>query len=266
NKHKNRLPSALFNGGKREIIISPHWRFSLSSKPTRTNSPPKSILNLNYSRNPNLLRPIWPMDRSADGDGPVTVVVAASGEIDQPPRSSVRRRLVQSTLFPHKSPEAVKSAGEKKKRDDEEGNGDSKDDEDEDYGSSQGKKRKVARKRKASNSQPRTPKKSKGRSSANSTPKKNQTINGIDLTEDKIVTPPSMPNVRLQAKMADQEYSQKFAGKQLHPFFSMRKGSKKQQGITDVLRGCDQSSTPPIHVFETADVCNIYTSVCQRRS
>jgi hypothetical protein len=42
------------------------------------------------------------MDRSADGDGPVA---AAAEEIPQPERRSVRRRLVQSTLFPHKSPE-----------------------------------------------------------------------------------------------------------------------------------------------------------------
>ncbi|CAN1137659.1 ATPase family AAA domain-containing protein 5 [Linum perenne] len=195
------------------------------------------------------------MDPSADGDGPVTVVVAALGEIEQSARRPVRRRLVQSTLFPHKSPEVVKSSGEKKKRDDEEGNGENNDvndkDEDEDWGSSQGKKRKVARKGKASNSQPRTPKKSKrkGRSSANSTPKKNETINGIDLTEDRIATPPSVPNVRLEAKMADEEYSQKFAGKQLHPFFSLRKGSKKYV-ISDVLRGSSQSTAPPIHVFE----------------
>lgn len=42
------------------------------------------------------------MDRSADGDGPVE---AAAEGIPQPERRSVRRRLVQSTLFPHKSPE-----------------------------------------------------------------------------------------------------------------------------------------------------------------
>ncbi|CAK7346989.1 unnamed protein product [Dovyalis caffra] len=44
------------------------------------------------------------MDRSADGDGPVAVAAAAE-EILQPERKIVRRRLVQSTLFPHKSPE-----------------------------------------------------------------------------------------------------------------------------------------------------------------
>jgi hypothetical protein len=43
------------------------------------------------------------MDISADDEGPVAVAPAAE-EIPQP-EQSVRRRLVQSTLFPHKSPE-----------------------------------------------------------------------------------------------------------------------------------------------------------------
>ena len=44
------------------------------------------------------------MDISADDEGPVAVAPAAE-EIPQPEQRSVRRRLVQSTLFPHKSPE-----------------------------------------------------------------------------------------------------------------------------------------------------------------
>jgi hypothetical protein len=43
------------------------------------------------------------MDISADDEGPVAVAPAAE-EIPQP-EQSVRRRLVQSTLFPHNSPE-----------------------------------------------------------------------------------------------------------------------------------------------------------------
>ena len=44
------------------------------------------------------------MDVSADGGGPVAVAPAAE-EIPQPEQRNVRRRLVQSTLFPPKSPE-----------------------------------------------------------------------------------------------------------------------------------------------------------------
>ena len=56
---------------------------------------------------------------------------------DQPGRRTVRRRLVQSTLFPHKSPEIEPKVDQKP----EEGQDDNCDGEDDEFCGSQGKKR-----------------------------------------------------------------------------------------------------------------------------
>ncbi|XP_034888998.1 uncharacterized protein [Populus alba] len=252
------------------------------------------------------------MDRSADGDGPVA---AAAEEIPQPERTSVRRRLVQSTLFPHKSPENSelkldkKCIGEdddyqakeycgsqnKKKRtrkgkttpqtkiktgcnldtskllphkspetefscDQKRGKecnavcGDGES-EGEEYCGSQ---KKDTRKGKAT-PQSITPKKSREKSLMNGTPKKNGSSNGKgigNMKENKDASPP-IPNLRLEAKMTAEENSRLFAGKQIHPFFTSWKVSKRCNKTTESESNYCSAKIKdknidigPIHVFE----------------
>ncbi|KAJ6335668.1 hypothetical protein OIU78_012311 [Salix suchowensis] len=244
------------------------------------------------------------MDVSADGEGPVAVAPAAE-EIPQPEQRNVRRRLVQSTLFPPKSPETelisekkldkncngeeyrgdqnkermqrgkttpqtrtpkksmllqLKSPGTKsncyQKREKEcnveDGNGEGE------YEECCGSQKKRTRIGKAT-SQSRTPKKSKEKSPMNVTPKMNGTSNGkgvSNLVENQGVSPP-IPNLRLEAKMAAEENSRMFAGRQIHPFFSSWKVSKRCDETTEVKsnyhlaqRKAKGIDTGPIHVFE----------------
>lgn len=69
------------------------------------------------------------MDKSGEKDGITTVI-----ELDQTPRRNVRRKLVQSTLIPHKSEDVIEVNGDRT-CDAEEGEGG-----DGDFCSSQGKK------------------------------------------------------------------------------------------------------------------------------
>ncbi|XP_024451631.2 uncharacterized protein LOC7463160 isoform X5 [Populus trichocarpa] len=244
------------------------------------------------------------MDISADDEGPVAVAPAAE-EIPQP-EQSVRRRLVQSTLFPHKSPEIELNS---EKNIDENCNG-------EEYRGSQNKKKRMQKgkttplTRTAKKSmllqhklpgtesncyqkrekecnvedgkgegeceeccgsqkkrtrigkatpQSRTPKKSKEKSPMNGTPKKNGTDNGkgiSNLVENQGVSSP-IPNLRLEAKMAAEENSRMFAGRQIHPFFSSWKVSKRCDETNAVesnhhlaRRKAKGINIGPIHVFE----------------
>ncbi|KAG5250876.1 P-loop containing nucleoside triphosphate hydrolases superfamily [Salix suchowensis] len=189
------------------------------------------------------------MDVSADGEGPVAVAPAAE-EIPQPEQRNVRRRLVQSTLFPPKSPE-TELISEKKL--DKNCNG-------EEYRGDQNKER---MQRGKTTPQTRTPKKSKEKSPMNVTPKMNGTSNGkgvSNLVENQGVSPP-IPNLRLEAKMAAEENSRMFAGRQIHPFFSSWKVSKRCDETTEVKsnyhlaqRKAKGIDTGPIHVFERDQV------------
>ncbi|KAJ6307005.1 hypothetical protein OIU78_022161 [Salix suchowensis] len=189
------------------------------------------------------------MDRSADGDGPVE---AAAEGIPQPERRSVRRRLVQSTLFPHKSPENCEQKLDRNC------NGEGDDYQAKEYRGSQNNKR--TRRGKGKTTPPtRTPKKSKEKSLIDGTPEKNGSSNrkGIgNLIENQDASPP-IPNLRLEAKMTAEENSRLFAGKQIHPFFSTWKVSKRCNKTTEVESNyCsakikDKSiNIGPIHVFE----------------
>ncbi|XP_010999406.1 PREDICTED: uncharacterized protein LOC105107249 [Populus euphratica] len=239
------------------------------------------------------------MDRSADGDGPV---VAAAEEIPQPERRSVRRRLVQSTLFPHRSPENNELKLDKKCNS-----------EDDDYQAKEcrGSQNKKKRTRKGKTTpQTRTPKMSKqlphkspetefscdqkrgkeysavcgdgesegeeycgiqkkdtrkGKATPQSiTPKKSRekshgSSNGKgfgNLIENKDASPP-IPNLRLEAKMTAEENSRLFAGKQIHPFFTSWKVSKRCNKTTESESNyCSAKikdkniNIGPIHVFE----------------
>lgn len=171
-----------------------------------------------------------------------------------PEKISVRRRLVQSTLFQQKSQEIEFKVGDHNADKDCEVNGDDEDDQDFCCGS-QGKK---TRKRKGKTTPPVTkaPNKIKERSPKNKTPKKNGKI-VKDSVESEDASPPSIPNLRLEAKLKAEEYSRMFTGKQLHPFFSSWKTEKKNQNGKEVDSNCsssgrkDKSNTiSPIHVFD----------------
>ncbi|KAJ6681666.1 CELL CYCLE CHECKPOINT PROTEIN RAD17 [Salix koriyanagi] len=187
--------------------------------------------------------------RSADGDGPVE---ATAEGIPQPERRSVRRRLVQSTLFPHKSPENCEQKLDRNC------NGEGDDYQAKEYRGSQNNKR--TRRGKGKTTPPtRTPKKSKEKSLIDGTPEKNGSSNGKgigNLIENQDASPP-IPNLRLEAKMTAEENSRLFAGKQIHPFFSTWKVSKRCNKTTEVESNyCsakikDKSiNIGPIHVFE----------------
>ncbi|KFK42151.1 hypothetical protein AALP_AA2G217900 [Arabis alpina] len=178
-----------------------------------------------------------------DNSGEIATTVI---EVDQtPPRRNVRRKLVQSTLIPHRSEEVIEFNGDKicDGVNTEEGDGGL-------CSSSQGKK---TRKQK-------TPKNGvskkmvKGKSPRKTTPKKSVAKNGIvAVAGDQ--TP--VPNLRLEAKLRAEEDSRRSVGKQIHPFFSAWKGGKRNQEAVAVENGgCsgqgrDKSVTiGPIHVFE----------------
>ncbi|KAL5776969.1 hypothetical protein ACOSP7_009895 [Xanthoceras sorbifolium] len=176
-------------------------------------------------------------------------------------RRNMRRRLIQSTLFPHKSQEIETNGGDQKADKDCEVDGDNEDDQEYCCGS-QGKK---TRKRKGKTMTPeKTPKKLKEKSSKSTTPKKslkNTTPKkhgklSTNLIEGGDASPP-IPNLRLEAKITAEENSRMFAGKQIHPFFSSWKVGKRNQEMTGVVSNCclvgkkDKGITiGPIHVFE----------------
>ncbi|CAN6938823.1 unnamed protein product [Brassica oleracea] len=186
------------------------------------------------------------MDEPAEGGA-----IAATA-IQQTPRRNVRRKLVQSTLLlPRKPDDAIESDGDRtrdaaNKEDGEEGG-------DGDFGSSQGKKTRKQRTPK-NNGAPK--KMAKGKSPRKPTPKKNATKNGVvaggDDDQQTYVSPP-VPNLRLEAKLRAEEDSRMSAGKQLHPFFSSRKGGKKnQEAAAENGSSRDQGKDQigPIHIFE----------------
>ncbi|XP_022748659.1 uncharacterized protein LOC111298179 isoform X2 [Durio zibethinus] len=168
---------------------------------------------------------------------------------DQRERRIVRRRLVQSTLFPHKSPEIEPKVDQKAKT----GEDDNNDGEDEEFCGSQGEKKGRKRKGKVI-PQNRASKKAKEKSPMKTTPKKNGMNN---LIESEDASPPPIPNLRLEAKLTADENSRMFAGRQIHPFFTSLKAGKKSQETAELgENGClfDRSNKGinigPIHVFE----------------
>ncbi|XP_039010889.1 uncharacterized protein LOC120139838 [Hibiscus syriacus] len=191
-------------------------------------------------------------------------VLMANGT-DQRERSRVRRRLVQSTLFPHKSPEIepkieemANAGSEIEPKIDEkanEGEDDNNDLEDEELYGSQSKKR--GRKRKGKGKvtpQNRASKKANDKSPMKTTPKKNGT-NNVMRSDD--ASPPPIPNLRLEAKLTAEENSRMFAGKQIHPFFTSRKVGKRSQetaeaGSNNCLLNISNKGIDigPIHVYE----------------
>ncbi|XP_065881912.1 uncharacterized protein [Euphorbia lathyris] len=223
------------------------------------------------------------MDTSSAGQVPV-VVEAAAGEIQHQESSRVRRRMVQSTLIPHKS-SANDSKGEQKNEKD--CSDEVKDgDEDECCGSQGNKKRtrkrkgtpqvktpKASKTKKAMEASPETnsekdatpkkptPKRAARKNSTprkNATPKKNTTPrkkgttngkNAVDSVENGDA-PVQIPNLRLEAKLMAEENSRVFGGKQIHPFFQLKNVSSRCDDKT-TQRKSKSITVGPIHVFET---------------
>ncbi|TYG63754.1 hypothetical protein ES288_D06G055300v1 [Gossypium darwinii] len=190
------------------------------------------------------------MDDSDEKKGPEVAIVNGT---DRPEGRSVRRRLVQSTLFPQKSPEIEPKVDQKAK----EGEDDDKDGEDEDFCGSQGKK---GRRRKGKvTPQNRASKKAKSKSPVKTTPKKTTPKkNGMNnLMESEDILTPQIPNLRLEAKLTAEENSQMFAGRQIHPFFTSWKAGKRSQETAEVGKdgalldiSNERINIGPIHVFE----------------
>ncbi|KAL3592423.1 hypothetical protein D5086_011063 [Populus alba] len=180
------------------------------------------------------------MDRSADGDGPVA---AAAEEIPQPERTSVRRRLVQSTLFPHKSPENSELKLDKKCI------GEDDDYQAKEYCGSQNKKKRTRK--------GKTTPQTKIKTGCNLDTNGSSNGKGIgNMKENKDASPP-IPNLRLEAKMTAEENSRLFAGKQIHPFFTSWKVSKRCNKTTESESNYCSAKIKdknidigPIHVFE----------------
>ncbi|KAG4194273.1 hypothetical protein ERO13_A06G043800v2 [Gossypium hirsutum] len=190
------------------------------------------------------------MDDSDEKKEPEVAIV--NGTV-RPEGRSVRRRLIQSTLFPQKSPEIEPKVDQKAK----EGEDDDKDGEDEDFCGSQGKK---GRRRKGKvTPQNRASKKAKSKSPVKTTPKKTTPKkNGMNnLMESEDILTPQIPNLRLEAKLTAEENSQMFAGRQIHPFFTSWKAGKRSQETAEVGKdgalldiSDERINIGPIHVFE----------------
>ncbi|KAK8594060.1 hypothetical protein V6N13_125870 [Hibiscus sabdariffa] len=200
------------------------------------------------------------MDES--GEKKEVEVLMASGT-DPRERSGVRRRLIQSTLFPHRSSEIepkidgkANAGSEIEPKIDDKANAcedEHNDGEDEDFCGSQGKKK--GRKRKGKGTpQNRASKKAKEKSPMKTTPKKNG-MNNLMASDD--ASPPPIPNLRLEAKLIAEENCRMSAGKQIHPFFTLGKLGKRSQeapeaGSNNCLlnRSNKRINIGPIHVFE----------------
>ncbi|XP_022140030.1 uncharacterized protein LOC111010770 isoform X2 [Momordica charantia] len=176
------------------------------------------------------------MESPAEQAGNATEV--GSSEIGKRELRSVRRKLVQSTLLPHKPQEQEENGGGP----DEENNCV----EDEELCGSQGRKKRESKGK--TTPQSRSSKKAKGKRAVNLTPKK------ILHTDE---ASPTIPDLRQEAKMIAEENSRMFAGRQIHPFFSsLKAGRKSQEATQSVERGCTverkESGTDcnPIHVYD----------------
>nr|KYP55154.1 ATPase family AAA domain-containing protein 5 [Cajanus cajan] len=163
-----------------------------------------------------------------------------------PPRRSSRRRLVQSTLSPHNPPKPPEK----------------NDKHDEDYAVAENPKKRKKPKAKT------TPRKKASKFviflyKQNAVPKKNVAANGVTgSTSQQVLTDSDKVNVPvfdlwLEAKLSAEEDSRIFAGRQIHPYFSLWKAGKKVQDVavsgSNLLTAKieDESiACGPIHVFE----------------
>ncbi|XP_023523707.1 uncharacterized protein LOC111787864 isoform X1 [Cucurbita pepo subsp. pepo] len=157
-------------------------------------------------------------------------------EIGKPMPRSVQRRMVQSTLLPHKAQEHEENGG----------------DQEEELCGSQGKKKRKSKGK--TTPQSRSAKKqAKEKRAVNLTPKK------ILHAEEATTPTRTIPDLRLEAKINREENLRMFPGNQVHPFFVSLKAGKKSEGDTQSAErgrtvGRKKSGTDcnPIHVYEIA--------------
>ncbi|CAM8942756.1 unnamed protein product [Rhodiola kirilowii] len=203
---------------------------------------------------------------------------------------TVRRKLTQSTLFPHKAQDSSAEKVIQVRREE-----DISDDEDVEWCGSQGRKKRKAKGKATPQSKPakkkistkaqrclngmigsqdspvpcdmKTPRKPREKKQTNTTPKRARANSlaepGFTVTSTSPLPSEKktkcIPDLRLEAKRSAEEDSRIFAGKQVHPFFSSRKSSKVTQGTTDAeASSCardknnSSQSLGPIHVFDSA--------------
>ncbi|KAA0045241.1 putative P-loop containing nucleoside triphosphate hydrolases superfamily protein [Cucumis melo var. makuwa] len=151
---------------------------------------------------------------------------------------SFPRKLVQSTLLPHKPQDQEENGVDREEMNNCR--------EEEELCGSQGKKKRKSKGK--TTPQSRSSKKAKEKRAVNLTPKK--ILNFEETT-------PTIPDLRLEAKMTREENSRMFAGRQMHPFFSSLKAGKKSQEATQsaergytVEKKETGTDCNPIHVFE----------------
>ncbi|KAA8538484.1 hypothetical protein F0562_028145 [Nyssa sinensis] len=167
------------------------------------------------------------------------VEVTDGGNLQRTERAPVRRRLVQSTLFPHKSQDNGKDSVIKEIEDCNED--DEQDAEEDKYCGSQSKMKRKQKPKAMPQSRA-----SKKRGSIKTNSRKSRHV---------LVHPQKMRPVHLQNLPT--ENSRIFSGRQIHPFFSSWKmGKRSQEPATVENNWCsdgrkDNSITfSPIHVFE----------------
>ncbi|KAE9587188.1 putative checkpoint protein Rad17/Rad24 [Lupinus albus] len=165
-----------------------------------------------------------------------------------PPRRSTRRRLVQSTLFPHKPSEAPEA--------------NEKDDKEHEYDDDYYITKKNHKKRKSKPAKT-TPPKKPSKSKQNCSPKKNGSINSVrestlqQMLADSVQADTYVPDLRLEAKISAEENSRMYAGREMHPLFAPRKVNKRVQDVAEsgsnfytAESGVERITCGPIHVFE----------------
>ncbi|XP_068481394.1 uncharacterized protein [Phaseolus vulgaris] len=173
-----------------------------------------------------------------------TVMDCSPSSNAAPPRRSGRRKMVQSTLFPLKPPEPVEK-------------NDKEDERDEDHSEAENNKKK----RKRSKAKATPPK--KGSSKQSPAPKRKSTANGtkgltsqqVLVNSDQVKAP--MYDLFLEAKLSAEEDSRMYAGRQVHPFFSLWKEAKKVPDVSESGSNLPTAKSKhkratcgPIHVFE----------------
>ncbi|KAI4337809.1 hypothetical protein L6164_016181 [Bauhinia variegata] len=188
-------------------------------------------------------------------EGPATTVNSCN--LATPTRRNVRRRLVQSTLLPHK-PQEDEDKDAKNDRDCRED--EQEEEAEEDCLASEREKKRKSRGKVT----PRTKgSKQRDKQQPKSTPKKRSSANGLKgpsprkLMGDFAQIDLSVPNLRLEAKLSAEESSRMFAGRQIHPFFSSWKVGKKiqdpahsQRCSCRAERNDGRITCGPVHVFE----------------
>ncbi|RDX75060.1 ATPase family AAA domain-containing protein 5, partial [Mucuna pruriens] len=170
-------------------------------------------------------------------DGTVTEL-SPSSDAAAPLRRSVRRKLVQSTLFSHKPPEPDEKIGKEDERD-------------EDYSDAEKHKKRKKPKAKAI-PRKKGPKNAKPKKNALGTGIKGSTSRQVLADSDQVTAP--VHDLRLEAKLSAEEDARIFAGRQIHPFFSLWKEGKKVQDMAEsgnklwtAERENERTTCGPIH-------------------